>query len=66
MKKSSKKLLTKRKRGDIIILAADETATKHHSNDNLKNFFKKVQKVVDKHDEVCYSKQAVAEMAKQT
>ena len=30
-----------------------------------KTFSKKFKKVVDKHDEVCYSKQAVAEMAKQ-
>ena len=29
-----------------------------------KNFLKKLKKVVDKHNKVCYSKQAVAETAK--
>ena len=36
--------MTKRKRGDIINLAADETATKHHGDNNSKNFLKKVEK----------------------
>ena len=57
-------MLTKRKRGDIINLAADETATKHHGDNNSKNFLKKFKKVVDKHKKMCYSKQAVAETAK--
>ena len=57
-------MLTKQKRDDIIYLAADETATKHHSDNNLKNFLKKLKKVVDKHNKLCYSKQAVAETAK--
>jgi len=55
--------LTNRNSGDKIYLAADETATEHHSDNNLKNFLKKLKKVVDNHKELWYSKQAVAETA---